>query len=254
MIHVCATLQIGGDITKILLITPGVMSAHYSIEYRTHFTNWHITTVGAIGATEQLFFVQLGTLYAAFNEKSNEALQASLPFELPGGIQMSIADTVVLFAALTGFHYNLTNIYSGMVEAKDKLYALGCILPYAQFFVMLYFSSYSRFFALNSYYFLCMNGLYLTYVTGIFNLNSTGGMRFNYLYYEPFLYGLILYFDKTLPKNSENDQIIFAAYCFYTLQIFIKYIIFMTSVINQLTSYLNIPFIRVKDKKQTKQE
>ena len=57
MIHVCATLKIGGDITKILLITPGVMSAHYSIEYRTHFTNWHITTVGAIGATEQLFFV-----------------------------------------------------------------------------------------------------------------------------------------------------------------------------------------------------
>ena len=119
---------------------------------------------------------------------------------------------------------------------------------------MLYFSCYSRFFALNSYYFLCMNGLYLTYVTGIFNLNSTGSMRFNYLYYEPFLYGLILYFDKTLPKTSENDQIIFAAYCLYTLQIFIKYIIFMTSVINQLTSYLNIPFIRVKDKKQTKQE
>ena len=57
MIHVCASLQIGGDITKMLLITPGVMSAHYSIEYRTHFTNWHITTVGAIGATEQLFFV-----------------------------------------------------------------------------------------------------------------------------------------------------------------------------------------------------
>ena len=42
-----------------------------------------------------------------------------------------IADTVVMFAALTGFHYNLTNIYSGMVEAKDKMYALGCILPYA---------------------------------------------------------------------------------------------------------------------------
>lgn len=131
MIHVCASLQIGGDITKMLLITPGVMSAHYSIEYRTHFTNWHITTVGAIGATEQLFFVQLGTLYAAFSEKSNGALQAPLPFELPGGIQMSIADTVVMFAALTGFHYNLTNIYSGMVEAKDKMYALGCILPYA---------------------------------------------------------------------------------------------------------------------------
>jgi len=52
MLHVCSTVSIGGNIWKILLITPGVMSAHYSIEYRTHFTNWHITTVGNIGATE----------------------------------------------------------------------------------------------------------------------------------------------------------------------------------------------------------
>ena len=57
MIHVCSTLLTGSDILRIILLTPGVMSAHYSIEYRTHFTNWHITTVGAIGATEQLFFV-----------------------------------------------------------------------------------------------------------------------------------------------------------------------------------------------------
>ena len=57
MIHVCATLMTGPSLLRILLLTPGVMSAHYSIEYRTHFTNWHITTVGAIGATEQLFFV-----------------------------------------------------------------------------------------------------------------------------------------------------------------------------------------------------
>ena len=99
-----------------------------------------------------------------------------------------------------------------------------------------------------------MNGLYLTYVTGIFNLNSTGSMKFNYWYYEPFLYGIILYLDWTMPKTPDNDQILFAAYCLYTLQIFIKYLFFMSSVINQLTSHLNIPFIRVKDKKQTKQE
>lgn len=41
MIHVCACLTIGDDVIRILLITPGVMSAHYSIEYRTHFTHMH---------------------------------------------------------------------------------------------------------------------------------------------------------------------------------------------------------------------
>lgn len=167
---------------------------------------------------------------------------------------MSIADTVVMFAALTGIHYNLTNIYSGMMEATDKMYALGCLLPYAQFFSMLYFSSYSRFFAENSFWFLCMNGLYLTYVTGIFNLNSTGSMKFDWLFFEPVFYIVILYSDATLPNTTENNDMILGAYYFYTLQIFIKYICFMSSVINQLTTHLNIPFIRVKDKKQVKQQ
>jgi len=52
MVHVCATLRIEDNIFLILMITPGVMSAHYSIEYRTHFTHMHQTVIGVIGATE----------------------------------------------------------------------------------------------------------------------------------------------------------------------------------------------------------
>ena len=57
MMQVCSILQIGDDIVRILAVTPGVMSAHYSIEYRTHFTGMHQTVIGAIGATEQLLFI-----------------------------------------------------------------------------------------------------------------------------------------------------------------------------------------------------
>ena len=57
MIHVCSCLRIGDDIVSILMITPGVMSAHYSIEYRTHFTKMHQTVIGVIGATEQLIII-----------------------------------------------------------------------------------------------------------------------------------------------------------------------------------------------------
>ena len=52
MIAVCSCLRINNDIVRILMITPGVMSAHYSIEYRTHFTHMHQTVIGFIGATE----------------------------------------------------------------------------------------------------------------------------------------------------------------------------------------------------------
>ena len=41
MVHVCSTVRIGSDIWRILALTPGVFSAHYSIEYRTHFTHMH---------------------------------------------------------------------------------------------------------------------------------------------------------------------------------------------------------------------
>ena len=71
MCHVCSAAQLKGSVWRILLIAPGVMSAHYSIEYRTHFTNFHSTVVGAIGATEQLLFVQIATLVCYFAPSSN---------------------------------------------------------------------------------------------------------------------------------------------------------------------------------------
>ena len=67
-VSVCATLQIN-DITRMMMIMPGVLSAHYSIEYRTHFTNFHSTVVGLIGATEQLIFIQIGLLTPLFFEE-----------------------------------------------------------------------------------------------------------------------------------------------------------------------------------------
>jgi hypothetical protein len=57
---------VGHDIWLILAITPGVMAAHYSIEYRTHFTGMHTTVVGFIGATEQLLIVMFVTLSCAY--------------------------------------------------------------------------------------------------------------------------------------------------------------------------------------------
>jgi len=60
------------------------------------------------------------------------------------GTEVLIADIVIFFAFSTGLHYNLENIIVGFMKAKDKNYALGCILPYAQFFAMMYTSRLSQ--------------------------------------------------------------------------------------------------------------
>ncbi len=74
MCHVCSLLMVRDRIWMIMAFVPGVMAAHYSIEYRSHFTKWHITVVGLVGATEQLIIIQLGTLANYFSPLSNDLM------------------------------------------------------------------------------------------------------------------------------------------------------------------------------------
>lgn len=41
MVTACAVLKVGGSLALIFCLTPSLMAPHYSIEYRTHFTNFH---------------------------------------------------------------------------------------------------------------------------------------------------------------------------------------------------------------------
>ena len=41
MVNVLSMLAVGPNILTILMLCPGVMSPHYPIEFRTHFTNFH---------------------------------------------------------------------------------------------------------------------------------------------------------------------------------------------------------------------
>ena len=126
------------------------------------------------------------------------------------------------------------------------------MIPYAQFFVMLFASSYSRFWAASPFWFISLNGLYLTYVTAIFNLNSTGRMRFDYWYMEPLTYLCLVGMDRLSIKYTEMNTLLMCLYIAFAAVTFLKYILFMTSVVNQLCSFLGIRFIRVKDKAPAK--
>jgi hypothetical protein len=62
------------------------------------------------------------------------------------GYTPTIAAVVIMFATISGVHYNFHNLVTGFFGAEDKLYAALCIIPYAQFFFMLWVSSKSQFF------------------------------------------------------------------------------------------------------------
>ena len=118
-----------------------------------------------------------------------------------------------------------------------------CFIPYLQFGLMMYFSSFSRFFVGGPFYFIAMNGLFLTYVTGHFNLNSTAGMKFDWFYVWPLIYFTLLALDSF---GVFDDKVCMIMYRVYTIMLLKNYLAFMRSVVEQLTSYLSISFLKVK--------
>ena len=112
--------------------------------------------------------------------------------------------------------------------------------------MLIYTSYYSRFFSQATLLFFLGLGLYQTYVAGLLNISSTAQIAFPWFYWEPIAYALILIADATYLIKDSN--LVIALYAGLTLIVFIKYMLFMDSVVSQLTKYLGIRFLRVRDK------
>lgn len=91
--------------------------------------------INGIGSTEQICIVMSVTMIAYFHPEGNGAFLVELPV-----IGITGRDIVVWGSFLSGFHYNLENLVYGYLGAKDKVYAVKCLLPYAQFVIMLWCS------------------------------------------------------------------------------------------------------------------
>ena len=227
MCMACALLQTGGNIWIILAITPGVMAAHYSIEYRTHFTGVHYTVVGMIGATEQLCIFMTATLFCVFHPLNNGFCQQSvvIPYF---DYTTTYGDLIWVFVGSSGYHWTTENFVRGFLAAKDKTYAVKILIPYFQFLIMMYISSYSRFYGTHTFCFIAINGLFLTYVTGVFNLNTTCGMTFRWRFIDPFFYAAIILLDA---HSMIEDKTVVWLYVMWTCRVMMSYLMFMTSVI-----------------------
>jgi len=195
-----------------------------------------------MGATEQMVVVQILTLLCSFY--SNEILFSSVTIPYIN-YETTRKDIAILFATITGIHYNCENVIVSIIAAKDKGYALGCVLPYALFFAMMYASSLSQLYSDYTAYFIVICGFHLTWVTAIYNLNSTAGAKFNWLFFEPWAFLAIVYLDNTGVLNRSGA--IYAYIGFFMLTM-VRYLLLMNNIVNQITSFMGLHFLKVKSK------
>ena len=194
--------------------------------------------------------MQAGTLACFFVADSNEFF--SWKYTVPGiEYDTTIGDTVVFFAFVTGIHYNLENIIRSLMVAEDKKYALGCLVPYAQFFVMMFASSYSQLFTAYPVYFIIMCGFHLTWVTAIFNLCSTASSKFDWFFAEPIIYLATIFIDANKFVDAETAKVM---YVFFFMKTLGRYAGLMRAIVMQITKHMGLRFLYVKEKAQVKQE
>jgi phosphatidylglycerophosphate synthase len=240
MVSACSMLQVGDDCWKIILLTPGLLSAHYSIEYRTHFTKMHQTVVAMMGATEQILLVQAFTLLSFFISTDYLSQEVTVPVV---EARIKIEDLAVMFAFSSGFFYNTMNIGVAFFEAKEPGYALGCMVPYAQFLAMMFYSSYSQLYKDYCALFVVLCGFYLTWVTAIFNLNSTANAKFNWVFFEPCFYLAFVYCDHLRIFDRNLASLAYVSFFCVTL---VRYLVLMTNIVNQITAFMGLRFLKVK--------
>ena len=147
---------------------------------------------------------------------------------------------MILLSFFTGVNYNLENILVGIHAAKDKRYALGCTVPYIQYFVMMYASSYSALFKDYPAYFLVLNGFYLTWITAIFNLCSTSNSKFNWVFLEPVVYLSMVYYEYTGVVKPQAAGFLYSGFFLY---IMIRYLLFLNNIVNQITTFMGLRFL-----------
>lgn len=124
-------------------------------------------------------------------------------------------------------------------------------MPYLQFLLMLFSSSYSQLFAEYPVYFLILCGFYLTWATAILNLCSMAKARFNWIFLEPLTFFIIVILDANLFIDLSTAKMM---YIFFFGKTFVKYIKLMGNIVSQITNFMGLHFLKVKPVKAEAEE
>jgi hypothetical protein len=109
--------------------------------------------------------------------------------------------------------------------------------------MMMYCSTWSRFWETNALLFIVINGLFLLYANGILNLTTVAGIRFSWFFVEPFMFIALLLADNL---NILKDQQAVMLYVAFFAWLMVKYLLFMWSLIDQICTYMGLRFLHVK--------
>ena len=112
----------------------------------------------------------------------------------------------------------------------------------------MYAASLSQLYSENVAYFLILCGFYLTYVTAIFNLNSTAGAKYNWLFVEPFVFLALVYLDHNRILDATQAKLGYLSFFGVTM---VYYLMLMKNIVQQITSHMGLHFLRVKSKAKT---
>lgn len=120
-----------------------------------------------------------------------------------------------------------------------------CLTPYLTVYALVYLTSFSQFFDQAVFLFIAGIGFFQTYVTAYLNIASTANIAFPTFYIEPYLYVSIIAMDAFRLLESQH---LIVLYCILAATVLIKYLLVMASLVSQLTKFLNINFLTVKQK------
>jgi hypothetical protein len=148
----CAACRTGSNFWPIFMIVNGQLLPHFSIEYRKHFTNFHATVVETaggiqIGATEACSLMMICQfVWLFFSDTNTNAATLITPAKLGcphdfGPLGVTVGTLVTFNTFVLSIQYNIGNFYEGYTNAKDKAYAIQCILPFFYILSIIFFAS-----------------------------------------------------------------------------------------------------------------
>ena len=114
---------------------------------------------------------------------------------------------------------------------------------------MIWCSQYSQFWEKHALRFIVICGIFLLYASGVLNLSTTASMRFNWLFFEPFVFMALTLIDNQGMLSAQQAGLLYLA---LTMWLVVKYLLFMGAVVDQITSFMGLRFLQVKPKKALK--
>lgn len=88
-------------------------------------------------------------------------------------------------------------------------------------------------------------------MTAIFNLDSTAGAKFDWLFFEPLVFLAIVYCDHSAFLDRTTAVVAYISFFAVTMA---RYLLLMNNIVNQICAFMGLRFLKVKPTGKTRQD